>query len=173
MLRLLSFQISSEVSIAEIAGKLGLSRDSVDRYIDILEMAFVVFRLRGYSRNLRKEVTKKDKIYFYDVGVRNMVIGNLAEPEYRNDTGHLWENFLVTERRKALSWNNSWASTWFWRLRTGAELDYVEEEDGRLHGYEFKYGRKSPRQPLSWMETYAEADYTIINRKNWTDFTVF
>ncbi|RKX68379.1 MAG: AAA family ATPase [Spirochaetes bacterium] len=170
LLRLLSFQIGSEVSISELGGKLGLSRDTVDRYIDVLEMAFVVFRLRGYSRNLRKEVTKMDKIFFYDVGVRNMIIGNLAEPEYRNDMGCLWENFLVSERRKVLSWRDSWANAWFWRLRTGAELDYIEEEDGLLRGYEFKFGNKTPGPPASWTAAYPEADYTVVNRDNWTDF---
>jgi len=125
LLRLLAFQVGSEVSIAELASSLGLSRDTADRYINILEKAFVLFRVRGYSRNLRKEVTKMDKIFFYDVGVRNMVIGNLSEPELRDDTGRLWENFLIAERRKVLEYRETLAQTWFWRLRTGAELDYV------------------------------------------------
>ncbi len=172
LLRLLAFQVGSEVSIAELASSLGLGRDTVDRYIDVLEKAFVVFRLRGYSRNLRKEVGKMDKIYFYDVGVRNMVIGNLAEPALRDDTGRLWENFLVAERRKALEYRGSLASSWFWRLRTGAELDYVEEEAGRLRGYEFKYGGKSPKAPASWGETYPASGFAFVNRDNWLNFVL-
>jgi len=172
LLRLLSFQVGSEVSIAELASSLGLGRDTVDRYIDVLEKAFVVFRLRGYSRKLRKEVSKMDKIYFYDVGVRNMVIGNLSGPGLRDDTGRLWENFLVAERRKAMEYGGSFASSWFWRLRTGAELDYVEEEDGRMRGYEFKYGDKVPKAPSSWGETYPASSFMVVNRGNWLDFVL-
>jgi predicted AAA+ superfamily ATPase len=170
LLRLLAFQVGCEVSIAELGSSLGLGRDTVDRYIDVLERAFVVFRQRGYARNLRKEVTKMDKIYFHDVGVRNMVIGNLAEPAHRDDMGPLWENFLVAERRKLLAYDESLARSWFWRLRTGAELDYLEEEDGRLHGYEFKHGSKTPRAPEAWLRTYPGSSYAVINRDSWLDF---
>jgi predicted AAA+ superfamily ATPase len=170
LLRLLAFQVGSEVSIAELGTSLGLGRDTVDRYIDVLEKAFVVFRQRGYARNLRKEVTKMDKIYFYDVGVRNMVIGNLADPAHRDDIGNLWENFLVAERRKILAYRESLAQSWFWRLRTGAELDYLEEEDGKLHGYEFKYGEKKPRAPDAWEKTYPDSSYLVVNRNTWLDF---
>jgi predicted AAA+ superfamily ATPase len=172
LLRLLAFQIGSEVSIAEIASSLGLGRDTVDRYIDVLEKAFVLFRLRGYSRNLRKEVTKMDKIYFYDIGIRNMLIDNLAEPAWRDDSGRLWENFLVAERRKILDYRASFAGSWFWRLRTGAELDYIEEEDGRLRGFEFKYGDKTPRIPVAWTSTYPGSDYSIVNKESWLDFVL-
>jgi len=172
LLRLLAFQVGSEVSIAELASSLGLGRDTVDRYIDVLEKAFVVFRQRGYSRNLRKEVTKMDKIFFHDVGIRNMVIGNLAEPALRDDTGRLWENFLTAERRKILDYSHSYALSWFWRLRTGAELDYVEERDGQLGGYEFKYGVKSPRAPEAWTTTYPGSSYTVVNRDTWLEFVL-
>jgi uncharacterized protein len=172
LLRLLAFQVGSEVSIAELGSSLGLGRDTVDRYIDVLEKAFVLFRLRGYSRNLRKEVTKMDKIYFYDVGIRNMVIDNLAEPAFRDDAGRLWENFLVAERRKILEYRASFAGSWFWRLRTGAELDYVEEEDGRLRGYELKYGDKKPRAPSAWNHSYPDSSYSVVNRESWMDFAL-
>lgn len=170
LLRLLAFQVGSEVSIAEIAQSLGLGRDTVDRYIDVLEKAFVLFRHRGYSRNLRKEATKMDKIYFLDVGIRNMVIGNLAEPAMRDDMGRIWENFLAAERRKMLEYHGSYANSWFWRLRTGAEIDYVEEKDGVLRGYEFKYGSKVPREPSAWNQTYPGSTYRVVNRKNWIGF---
>jgi len=172
LLRLLAFQVGSEVSIAELAASLGLGRDTVDRYIDILEKAFVLFRQRGYSRNLRKEATKMDKIFFYDIGIRNMVLGNLSEPRLRDDSGRIWENFLTAERRKILEYRASYARTWFWRLRTGAELDYIEEEDGRLRGFEFKYGDKRPKAPAAWEGTYPGSTYAVINRENWLDFVL-
>ena len=149
-----------------------MGRDTVDRYADVLEKAFVVFRQRGYARNQRKEVTKMDKIFFHDVGVRNMVIGNLAEPAHRDDMGHLWENFLVAERRKILAYQESLAGSWFWRLRTGAELDYVEEEDGHLRGYEFKHNTKSPRAPAAWEKTYPGSSYAVVNRGTWLEFVL-
>jgi predicted AAA+ superfamily ATPase len=172
LLRLLAFQVGSEVSIAELGSSLGLGRDTVDRYIDVLEKAFVLFRHRGYSRNLRKEVTKMDKIYFFDVGIRNMVIDNLSEPAYRDDAGRLWENFLVAERRKILEYRASFAGSWFWRLRTGAELDYVEEEEGRLRGYELKHGDKKPRAPSAWNLSYPDSSYSVVNRETWIDFAL-
>jgi len=172
LLRLIAFQVGSEVSIAELGSSLGIGRDTVDRYIDVLEKAFVLFRLRGYSRNLRKEVTKMDKIYFHDVGIRNMVIDNFADPAGRDDMGRLWENFLVVERRKMLDYRESFAGSWFWRLRTGAEIDYVEEEDGRLRGYEFKYGNKAPRVPAAWKATYPDSTYDCVNRDSWLDFVM-
>ena len=113
-----------------------------------------------------------DKIFFYDVGVRNMVIGNLAEPELRDDTGRLWENFLIAERRKVLEYRETWAQTWFWRLRTGAELDYVEEENGTLSGFEFKYGNKIPKAPTAWEATYPGSTFTPVNNSNWLDFVL-
>jgi hypothetical protein len=172
LLRLLAFQVGSEVSIAELGSSLGLGRDTVDRYIDVLEKAFVLFRLRGYSRNLRKEVTKMDKIYFYDIGIRNMVIDNLAEPAFRDDEGRIWENFLVAERRKILEYRSSFAQPWFWRLRTGAELDYVEEENGKLYGFEFKYGDKTPPCPSAWEATYPGSTYEVVNRNTWLGFAL-
>jgi predicted AAA+ superfamily ATPase len=101
-----------------------------------------------------------------------MVIGNLAEPAHRDDMGHLWENFLVAERRKILAYQESLASSWFWRLRTGAELDYVEEEDGHLRGYEFKHNTKSPRAPSAWEKAYPGSSYAVVNRGTWLEFVL-
>jgi endonuclease III len=127
LLKLLAFQIGSEVSLSEIGSSLGMGTDTVSRYIDYLEKSYVVFRLSGFSRNLRKEVTKMDKIFFYDLGVRNMLIDNLKPLKDRFDVGQLWENFLVVERMKYLAYTQKPTSAYFWRLHTGAELDYVED----------------------------------------------
>jgi predicted AAA+ superfamily ATPase len=170
LLKLIAFQIGSEVSILELANSLDLSRETVEKYLDLLEKSFVIFRLGGFSRNLRKEVTKMDKIYFYDLGIRNMLVDNFKALKDRNDAGQLWENFLMIERMKMLAYKNISASTYFWRIYSGAELDYVEEKDGKLFGYEFKFGRKKSRFPRTWLETYENSNYEIINKDNWKKF---
>lgn len=170
LLKLLAFQVGNQVSLSELANSLGLSRVTVERYIDLLEKSYIIFRLSGFSRNLRKEVSKMDKIYFYDLGVRNTVIGNLNLLNSRDDVGKLWENFLVTERMKMLSYTQNPASIYFWRTHTGAELDYVEEREGGLFGFEFKYGSKVGKSPNSWIDTYPNSKYKTINRDNYLDF---
>lgn len=170
LLKLIAFQIGSEVSILELANSLNLSRETVEKYIDLLEKSFVIFRLGGFSRNLRKEVTKMDKIYFYDLGIRNMLIDNFKPLKDRNDVGQLWENFLMIERIKVLAYENISASPYFWRTYSGAELDYIEEREGKLFGYEFKLGNKKSRIPKTWLETYPNSSYEIINRDNWKNF---
>lgn len=170
LLRLLAFQIGSQVSINELATTLEMSRASVDRYIDLLEKSFVVFRLQGFSRNLRKEVTKMDKIYFYDVGVRNAIIDNFNLLTNRNDQGVLWENFLVVERMKKQKYSQGLFSHYFWRLASGAELDLVEERNGTLYGYEFKSGSKTVKVPSGWQKAYPNSQFQCINRNNYLDF---
>lgn len=170
LLRLLAFQVGSLVSVAELATSLNLSKDTVSSYIQLLEKAFIIFRLKGYSRNLRKEITKMDKIYFYDLGVRNMVIDNLQPLANRNDQGALWENFLILERRKLLSYRFRNANTYFWRTYTGAELDYLEERDAALFGYEFKYNNKTPKAPKTWGATYPEAQFASVNVETYLEF---
>jgi len=170
LLKLLAFQVGSEVSIFELSNTLDLSRETVERYIDLLEKSFVIFRLPGFSRNLRKEVTKMDKIYFCDVGMRNAVIGNFKPLVDRNDAGQLWENFLLAERMKFLAYSNREAAAYFWRTYTGAELDYIEESADGLSGFEFKYGKKTARQPKSFLETYPGAKYELVNAENWLGF---
>lgn len=170
LLKLLSFQIGSQVSLTEIGSSLGISKDTVGRYIDLLEKSNVVFRLKGLSRNLRKEVVKMDKIYFFDLGIRNILIDNLKPLKDRNDIGQLWENFLITERMKLLSYRQNYASIYFWRTYTGAELDYVEEKDGGLFGFEFKYGNKTVKVPSGWGKAYPKSKYQCINRENYLNF---
>lgn len=170
LLRLLAFQTGSLVSMTELANTLNISKDTVASYIQLLEKAFIIFRLPGYSRNLRKEITKMEKIYFCDPGVRNMVIGNLQPLADRNDQGALWENFLIMERRKLLAYRSGRANTYFWRTYTGAELDYIEEGEGVLAGYEFKYNNKTPKPPKTWNEVYPEAGYSCINLDTYFEF---
>jgi len=170
LLRLLAFQIGSQVSLSEIAAKLGMSKDTVGNYIDLLEKSFVLFRLGGLSRNLRKEVVKMDKIYFYDLGIRNILIDNLKPLKDRNDTGQLWENFLIAERMKSLSYKKDYASNYFWRTYTGAELDYIEEKEGKLSGFEFKFGLKKTKAPKGFIKAYPNSEFSCINRENYLSF---
>jgi predicted AAA+ superfamily ATPase len=170
LLRLLAFQIGGQVSIAELAQQLNLSRDTVTSYIDLLEKSFILFRLRGFSRNLRKEVVKMDKIYFYDLGIRNAIIDNFKSLNQRNDIGRLWENFIICERRKFLSGQFLYTNPYFWRTYTGAELDYVEESGEQLSGYEIKWTARKSRPPSSWSESYPHAGYSIINQDTFHNF---
>lgn len=172
LLKLLAFQIGSQVSLNELGNSLELNRITVERYIDLLEKSFIIFRLSGFSRNLRKEVTKMDKIYFYDLGVRNTIIGNLNLLSNRDDAGKLWENFLLVERMKKLQYEQKLFSLYFWRLSSGAEIDLVEEENGSLHGFEFKYGKKTAKTPNSWTTGYPNATATLVNQNNWQKFTI-
>jgi len=168
-LRLLAFQIGSEVSIHELSQSLKLNHETVESYIGLFEKAFVLFRLGGFSRNLRNEIKKSSKIYFWDTGIRNYLIGNMNRPDQRDDTGALFENFVIAERQKWLSNHRSLSNSYFWRLYTGAEIDYIEENQGVLTGYEIKWGQGKLRIPKSWTETY-KADVQLLNRENYLDF---
>ncbi|WP_266362607.1 ATP-binding protein [Tellurirhabdus rosea] len=172
LLQLLAFQVGSEISPAELGNTLGMSKETVNTYIDLLEKAFVLFRLSGFSRNLRKEVSKMDKIYFYDLGIRNVLIDNFQPLDLRNDVGALWENFLVTERRKRNAYTAQFANAYFWRTYTGAELDYVEEANGQLSGFEFKYGSKKAKVPPSWTANYPGSTFTMVNQDTFLSFVL-
>lgn len=170
LLKLLAYQIGNQVSINELGTRLDMNRDTVARYIDLLEKSFVVFRLGGLSRNLRNEVTKMDKIYFYDLGIRNSIIDMLRPLSDRNDAGQLWENFLISERVKHNAYSNRQASSYFWRLNTGAEIDFVEETEGKYHGYEIKWGNKQVKPPASWQAGYPNSTHATINKNNYLSF---
>lgn len=170
LLRLIAFQIGSEVSHAELGTQLGLDSKTVARYLDLLEKGYVLFNVRGFSRNLRKEITKKSKYFFYDTGVRNAVIANFNGVETRNDTGQLWENFLFIERLKLLAYRGTRANHYFWRTWDGQEIDMVEELEGRQDGYEFKWRDRAVKPPRDWAATYPDATYSIVNRENWLEF---
>lgn len=172
LVQLLAYQVGSEVSLNELAGSLQLSKDTVATYLDALEKSFVVFRLSGFSRNLRKEVVKMDKVYFYDLGIRNSLINNFSALALRPDAGALWENFLVVERRKRNAYGQHPANAYFWRTYTGAELDYVEEADGQLAGFEFKFFKKPAKAPAAWASTYPQATFAAVNRDSYLDFVL-
>jgi predicted AAA+ superfamily ATPase len=172
LLRLLAFQIGQEVSVAELAASLALNRQTVERYLDLLEKVFVIFRVGGFSRNLRKEVTKNARYYFYDNGVRNSLIQNFNPLHLRNDVGQLWENFLVVERRKANQMRGRMVNTYFWRTYDQKEIDYLEESGGRLEGYEFKWQETALRRAVrdEFLRAYPDASLAVIHRENFTDF---
>lgn len=172
LLRLLAFQIGSPVSYNELGKKLGLSTDTVISYIDLLEKVFVIYRMPGFSKNLRKEITKNKKIYFFDVGVRNAIIEDFILPDRRSDIGHLWENFIISERIKRNSYLRAHVNSFFWRTYTGAELDYVEQGSGKLSGVEIKWGNKQAKAPKTWLEVYKEADFRTVNLENYQDFVL-
>ncbi len=170
LLRLLAYQIGSEVSLSEISCNLNLDKETVARYIDLLEKSFVIFQIGGFNRNLRKEVSKMDKIYFYDLGIRNIVIDNFKQLKDRNDVGQLWENFLISERMKYIEYSGKYVAIYFWITYTGAELDYIEESNDFLFGYEFKWGNKKSNVPKTWKETYPNTELKLINKENFLNF---
>lgn len=170
LLKLLAFQVGSEVSFSELGNTLNVSKDTVSSYIDLLEKSFIVFRLSAFSRNLRSEVSRSCKIFFQDNGVRNAAIGDFRPFADRQDRGALWENFIIAERRKRLSLMESEAHSYFWRLATGAEIDYVEESSGKLTGWELKVSPEArARLPKSWTEAYPDASWARIDRSNYLD----
>ncbi len=171
LLRLLAFQIGSEVSLNELGNSLGLNQETVSTYINILEKSFIIFRLSGFSRNLRKEISKRDKIYFWDLGIRNSLIDNFSPINMRNDVGSMWENFIIAERMKYLSYNEIFASSYFWRTYTGAELDYIEEKNGVLFAYEIKYKKPKLTAPKTWVDNYSN-NYKCITIDNFWEFIV-
>lgn len=171
ILRLLAFQVKNEVSLSEISEKVGIDVKTVGRYLDLFEKSFVLFNLRGFSRNLRNEITKKSKYYFYDNGVRNALISNFNPISHRDDIGALWENFIFMERLKKRSYTKVFANVYFWRTWEQQEVDIVEERDGKLFGYEIKWNEtKKVKTPRLWLETYPEASFEVIHRENFLDF---
>lgn len=171
LLKLIAFQTGSQVSLNEIASQIKLDVKTVGRYLDIFEKAFVIKRIGGFSRNLRKEIVSKAKYYFLDNGVRNAVVSQFNPLDSRNDIGILWENFIVTERLKKCAYQNIYGSFYFWRTYDGQELDLVEERENRLYGYEMKWSEKRKRKaPKDWLGSYENAEFGIINKENYLDF---
>ena len=172
LLKALAFQIGNQVSYNEIGQLVGLDSKTVQRYIDILEKSYIIFRLGSFSRNLRNELKSSRKIYFWDLGIRNLLIGNLAQVENRTDAGPLWENFIIAERLKRNSYNGSIAQYWFWRTQQQKEIDYLEEVDGQLEAFEFKWNdnKANVRVPESFAKTYPYAMFHVITPKNADEF---
>jgi len=173
LLRLLAFQIGNEVSISELGTNLGLNRETVDRYLDLLEKVFVIFRVNGFSRNLRKEITKNSRYYFFDNGVRNSLIQNLNPLALRNDVGQLWENFLMVDRRNTNQLAERSVNAYFWRTYDQKEIDYIEEHAGMLGAYEFKWGAKSEMKKSTrktFLDAYPNAQMDTITQENFEGF---
>jgi len=171
LLSLLALQVGSECSLNELSGKLGIAVPTVVRYLDLLEKSFVIWRLGGFSQNMRNEVTRHPKYYFYDNGILNALLQNFNPVELRPDAGALWENWLVMERLKKLACSKSAATPYFWRTYAQSEVDWVEVENGELNGYEFKWGDKArPRSLRAWQQAYPQATHTLINRDSFLDF---
>jgi hypothetical protein len=172
LLRHLAFQVGSEVSTVELGRNLGIDNKTVKRYLDLLEKSFVIFGLSGFSRNLRKEINKMDKYYFYDNGIRNSLIKNFNDLDTRNDVGQLWENFLMIERMKNNSYNKLSVNYYFWRTYDQKEIDLIEERGGKLYGYEFKWNRKDIKAPKEWVEEYDNSEFKVIDKENFLDFVI-
>lgn len=167
ILKALALQIGSEVSLNELANLVSADVKTVDNYIYLLEQAFVVYRLGALSRNERNEISTKKKIYFYDNGIRNALIGNFNPIVTRNDIGALWENFLMTERKKLLAYNGFHGRTYFWRNKQQAEVDYIEEIDGNIYAFEFKWNPEAKSKfPQAFLDSYQPAETKIIHREN-------
>ncbi|MBO5798728.1 MAG: ATP-binding protein [Paludibacteraceae bacterium] len=173
LLQALAYQIGSQVSYNELAQLVGIDSKTVESYITILEKSYIIFRLNCFSRNLINELKSTRKIYFYDNGIRNALIANFAQPEMRADMGCLWENFIISERIKRNTYQNVWANKYFWRTKYQQEIDYIEESDGKLYAYEFKYNtNKKVNMPKSFSESYPDATFQIITPDNIEDFVL-
>ena len=172
LLLALALQVGSEVNYNELAATVGVNKITIQKYIDILEKGYLIFRLNSFSRNLRNEIKRNRKIYFYDNGIRNMIIGNFNPLKLRTDIGALWENFLVSERKKQNAYKETFARMYFWRTRQQQEIDFVEEKDGKIFGFEFKWKSKSKiKLPETFVKTY-NAETKIIDKNNFREFVV-
>jgi predicted AAA+ superfamily ATPase len=170
ILRALAFQVGSEVSYNEIAQLTGVDKKTVANYIHLLTLSYIVYPLTSFSRNLRNEIKTNQKIYFYDNGIRNALIQNFNPIELRNDVGALWENFLITERLKRNHYHRVFTNRYFWRTKQQQEIDYVEEKDGIISGFEFKWNPKAKTNiPANFTKTY-DADVIIVTNQNFRDF---
>ncbi|RIJ49793.1 ATP-binding protein [Maribellus luteus] len=170
LLRLIAYQTGSEVSYDELAKKIGLSRNTVEKYLDLLSKTFVIYKLPAFARNPRKEVSKSSKWYFFDNGIRNAVINDFRPVAIRKDTGALWESFLISERIKKQNNANCFASYYFWRSYTKQEIDLLEESNGVIKAYEFKWGERKVKTPTAFNENYPEITFEVINKSNFLDF---
>jgi len=170
LLQLLAHQVGSEVSAAELGKVLGMSKNTVARYLDLLGKAFVLHPLGGFSRNLRKEIIRNSRYYFLDNGIRNALVNNFSPLALRDDVGKLWENYVLMERLKKHETKGPPVNVHFWRTYDRQELDLVEESGGRLSGFEFKWSRRRVRAPSAWTSAYPEASFDIVNRENYLDF---
>jgi predicted AAA+ superfamily ATPase len=171
LVKALAFQVGNQVSSRELASLVQADKETVERYLYLLEEAFIIFRLPSFSRNLRNELKRSKKIYFIDNGIRNAVINQFNPISLRNDTGALWENLMIAERLKHNEYNRLFKNTYFWRNTRQQEIDYLEEYEGKLYAYEFKWQlTKKTRVPSAFDTAYPDAGYKVIDRDTFLDF---
>lgn len=171
LLRMIAFRVGSEISVEGISNELQLGKGTVDKYLDLLSKVFIIHKVSGFSRNLDNEITKKNKWYFYDNGIRNALINNFNLLALRDDKGKLWENYLISERLKRQEYQRMHHSNFFWRTHTKQEIDWVEEKDGKLAGYEFKWTtKKQPKPPALWAKAYPNAQFHVMHPKDYLEF---
>ena len=170
LLRLIAFQIGGEVSLQELGIQLGISKNTVEKYLDLLSKVFILHKVEGFSRNLRKEITKNSRWYFLDNGIRNAVIANFNPLHARNDIGALWENYMISERLKYQEYRRISSNNYFWRTYEQQEIDWVEERDGSLFGYEFKWKEEKVKIPTQWKSAYPDASFELININNFSEW---
>lgn len=166
LLRLIAFQVGGEVSLQELGKQLGISKNTVEKYLDLLSKVFILHKVEGFSRNLRKEITKNSRWYFLDNGIRNAIIANFNPIEARNDIGQLWENYMISERLKYQEYKKISSNNYFWRTYEQQEIDWVEERGGSLYGYEFKWKEDKVKIPTQWENAYPNASFEVINNLN-------
>ena len=166
LLRLIAFQIGSEVSLQELGSQLGISKNTVEKYLDLLNKVYILHKVEGFSRNLRKEITKNSRWYFLDNGIRNAIIANFNPLASRNDIGQLWENYMISERLKYKEYNRISVNNYFWRTYEQQEIDWIEERGGKLYGYEFKWKDSQVKIPPQWKKAYPGASFEVINKDN-------
>lgn len=171
LLRLIAYQVGSEVSYTELGKQLGMSKNTVERYLDLLGKVYIVHPVGAWSRNLRKEIVKGKRWYFYDNGIRNALIGDLNPVDRRRDIGILWENYIVGERVKHQKYSNMLVYNYFWRTYDQQEIDWVEDRESRLHAFEFKWNpKKKASLPRIFKETYPDTDFKVINHENYFEW---
>lgn len=171
LLRKIAFRVGSEISIEGLANELQIGKGTVDRYLDLLSKVLIIHKLTGFSRNLDSEITKKNKWYFYDNGIRNALINNFNALEKRDDQGKLWENYLILERLKKQEYLRLHTSNYFWRTHSKQEIDWIEEKDGLITGFEFKWNsKKNPKPPAQWLKAYPDAQFEWIHPDNYLEF---
>lgn len=170
LLKLLAFQIGNDISMNELAKNLQTTVKTIKRYLEILQKAFIIFRLNGFSRNLRKEISKSPRFYFWDNGIRNAIISNFSSLEMRDDVGKLWENYCISERVKKQTYLETFSNFYYWRTYDQKEIDLIEETDGLIKAFEFKWGDKDSKIPKAFRENYPDAEFQTINRTSFFEF---
>jgi predicted AAA+ superfamily ATPase len=170
---MVAYQVGQQVSYNELGNALGISKNTVERYLDLLQKNYIIFRLGAYSSNLRKELSKSSKWYFFDNGIRNALIRNFSSVSLRNDAGQLWENYILSERYKLNSYSGYPAELHFWRTYDRQEIDLVEKRNEQISAYEIKWGKKKFRVPKAWEKAYPQSQVHLINRDNYREYLAF